>query len=59
MLRERVRFFARNSLLMIDEIGRLPVGINRANLCFRISFKVGQFRIAVDTSKRCTSCRRC
>jgi hypothetical protein len=27
-LRERVRFLARNSLLMVDEIGCLPIGIN-------------------------------
>jgi hypothetical protein len=27
-LRERVRFLARNSLLIVDEIGCLPIGIN-------------------------------
>jgi hypothetical protein len=30
-LRERVRFLACNSLLMVDKIGCLPIGINPIN----------------------------
>jgi DNA replication protein DnaC len=35
-LRERVRFLARNSLLIVDEIGYLPVGSNGGNLFFQL-----------------------
>lgn len=35
-LRERVRFLARNSLLIIDEIGYLPVGSGGGNLFFQL-----------------------
>jgi DNA replication protein DnaC len=35
-LRERVRFLARNSLLIVDEIGYLPIGSNGGNLFFQL-----------------------
>jgi len=35
-LRERVRFLARNSLLIVDEIGYLPIGNNGGNLFFQL-----------------------
>lgn len=35
-LRERVRFLARNSLLIVDEIGYLPIGTNGGNLFFQL-----------------------
>jgi DNA replication protein DnaC len=35
-LRERVRFLARNSLLIVDEIGYLPVGSSGGNLFFQL-----------------------
>jgi DNA replication protein DnaC len=35
-LRERIRFLARNSLLIVDEIGYLPVGSNGGNLFFQL-----------------------
>lgn len=35
-LRERVRFLARNSLLIVDEIGYLPVGSGGGNLFFQL-----------------------
>jgi len=35
-LRERVRFLSRNSLLIIDEIGYLPVGSGGGNLFFQL-----------------------
>lgn len=36
MLRERVRFLARNSLLIVDEIGYLPIGSSGGNLFFQL-----------------------
>jgi DNA replication protein DnaC len=36
MLRERVRFLSRNSLLIVDEIGYLPVGSAGGNLFFQL-----------------------
>lgn len=36
MLRERVRFLSRNSLLIVDEIGYLPVGSGGGNLFFQL-----------------------
>lgn len=36
MLRERVRFLSRNSLLIVDEIGYLPVGSSGGNLFFQL-----------------------
>ncbi len=35
-LRERVRFLARNSLLIVDEIGYLPIGSGGGNLFFQL-----------------------
>ena len=35
-LTQRVRFLARNSLLIVDEIGYLPVGLNGGNLFFQL-----------------------
>lgn len=35
-LAQRVRFLARNSLLVVDEIGYLPIGSNGGNLFFQI-----------------------
>lgn len=35
-LRERVRFLSRNSLLIVDEIGYLPVGSSGGNLFFQL-----------------------
>jgi DNA replication protein DnaC len=35
-LRERIRFLTRNSLLIVDEIGYLPVGNNGGNLFFQL-----------------------
>jgi DNA replication protein DnaC len=35
-LRERVRFLARHSLLVVDEIGYLPVGSSGGNLFFQL-----------------------
>jgi DNA replication protein DnaC len=35
-LAQRVRFLARNSLLIVDEIGYLPVGSNGGNLFFQL-----------------------
>ena len=35
-LRERVRFLSRNSVLIIDEIGYLPIGTNGGNLFFQL-----------------------
>ena len=35
-LRERVRFFSRHSVLVVDEIGYLPVGSNGGNLFFQL-----------------------
>ncbi|QKM57666.1 Insertion sequence IS5376 putative ATP-binding protein (plasmid) [Burkholderia glumae] len=35
-LAQRVRFLARNSLLIVDEIGYLPIGSNGGNLFFQL-----------------------
>ena len=35
-LRERVKFLSRNSLLIVDEIGYLPVGVAGGNLFFQL-----------------------
>ena len=35
-LAQRVRFLARNSLLIVDEIGYLPIGLNGGNLFFQL-----------------------
>jgi DNA replication protein DnaC len=35
-LTQRVRFLARNSLLIVDEIGYLPIGSNGGNLFFQL-----------------------
>lgn len=35
-LRERVRFLSRHSVLVVDEIGYLPVGSNGGNLFFQL-----------------------
>lgn len=36
LLRERVRFLSRNSLLVVDEIGYLPIGSSGGNLFFQL-----------------------
>jgi len=36
VLRERIRFLTRHSLLIVDEIGYLPVGSNGGNLFFQL-----------------------
>jgi DNA replication protein DnaC len=36
LLRERIRFYARNALLIIDEIGYLPLQTGGANLFFQL-----------------------
>ncbi|WP_334021955.1 ATP-binding protein [Burkholderia orbicola] len=36
-LAQRVRFLARNSLLIVDEIGYLPIGSNGSNLFFQLA----------------------
>lgn len=36
LLRERVRFLSRNSLLIVDEIGYLPIGSSGGNLFFQL-----------------------
>lgn len=36
MSKERIRYYARNALLIVDEIGYLPLQSGRANLFFQL-----------------------
>ncbi|VWB70715.1 DNA replication protein [Burkholderia lata] len=51
-LAQRVRFLARNSLLVVDEIGYLPIGSNGGNLFFQLVNACYERCAIIPTSNR-------
>lgn len=51
-LAQRVRFLARNSLLIVDEMGYLAVGVNGGNLFFQLTNACYEWCAVILTSNR-------